>query len=357
MIRQRSSKLSDCGNGIAQGAAASSHRKIILAARPQGMPKLSDFELVTSQLPAPGPGECLVRGIYLSLDPYMRGRMDDRKSYAESVQVGQAMVGQVAGRVVVSHHPSLQPGDPVVGDLGWQEQAVVPAKSLTRVKTGQESLSTALGILGMTGLTAYFGLLHVCQPQAGETVVISGAAGAVGSTVGQIARIKGCRVVGVTGSQAKARHLKEQMGFDAALVWGSEPNGPNRLEAACPDGIDVYFDNLGGAVTDAVVRLLNLKARVSVCGQSSQYNLDRPEHGPRWLRNLIVKRAKVQGFLVWDFAAEHPLALQQLQDWLGAGKLRNREHLVGGIENAPRAFIEMLEGRNLGKHLIRLSLE
>jgi len=321
------------------------------------MPRLSDFELVTSPLPPPGPGECLVRGIYLSLDPYMRGRLDDRKSYAESVQPGQVLVGQVAGRVVASRHPSLQPGDPVVGDLGWQDQAVVPAESLTRVDPGQESLSTTLGILGMTGLTAYFGLLQVCQPQAGETVVISGAAGAVGSTVGQIARIKGCRVVGVTGSQTKALYLKEQMGFDAALVWGSEPGGPDRLASACPDGIDVYFDNLGGAVTDAVVTLLNLKARVAVCGQSSQYNLDRHEQGPRWLRNLIIKRARVQGFLVWDYAAEHPQALRQLRDWLGAGKLRNREYLVEGIESAPGAFIEMLEGRHLGKYLVRLSPE
>ena len=334
-----------------------SHRKVVLAARPQGMPKLSDFKLVTSPLPSPGPGECLVRGVYLSLDPYMRGRMDDRKSYAESVQLGQVLVGQVVGRVVASRHPGLQPGDSVVGDLGWQDQAVAPAESLTRADPGQESLSTTLGILGMTGLTAYFGLLHVCQPRAGETVVISGAAGAVGSTVGQIAKIKGCRVVGVTGSRAKARYLREQMGFDAALVWDSEPDGPDRLASACPDGIDVYFDNLGGAVTDAVVTLLNLKARVAVCGQSSQYNLDRPEQGPRWLRNLIIKRARVQGFLVWDFAAEHAQALRQLQDWLGAGKLRNREHVVEGIENAPGAFIEMLEGRHLGKYLVRLSPE
>ena len=334
-----------------------SHRKIVLAARPRGMPKLSDFELITSPLTPPGPGECLVRGIYLSLDPYMRGRLDDRKSYAASVQLGQVLVGQVVGRVVVSHHPSLQPGDPVVGDLGWQDQAVAPAESLNQVDPGQESLSTTLGILGMTGLTAYFGLLHVCQPQAGETVVISGAAGAVGSTVGQIARIKGCRVVGVTGSQSKARYLREQMGFDAALVWDSDSNGPDRLAAACPDGIDVYFDNLGGAVTDAVVTLLNLKARVAVCGQSSQYNLDRPEQGPRWLRNLIIKRAKVQGFLVWDFEEEHPRALRQMRDWLRAGKLRNREHVVEGIENAPKAFVEMLEGRHLGKYLVRLSPE
>lgn len=337
--------------------SVSSSRKVILAARPHGMPRLSDFELVISPLQPPGPGECLVRGVYLSLDPYMRGRMDDRKSYAESLQLGQVMVGQTVGRVVVSHHPALQPGDPVVGDLGWQEQAVVPAESLTRVDPGRESLSTTLGILGMTGLTAYFGLLRVCQPRAGETVVISGAAGAVGSAVGQIARIKGCRVVGVTGSQTKASYLREQMGFNAALVWGSEPDGPDRLAAACPDGIDVYFDNLGGAVTDAAVTLLNLKSRVAVCGQSSQYNLDRPDHGPRWLRNLIIKRAKVQGFLVWDFEEEHPRALRQLRDWLRAGKLRNREHVVEGIENAPKAFVEMLEGRHLGKYLVRLSPE
>ena len=340
-----------------QEEVVSSHRKIILAARPQGMPKLSDFELVNSQLPTLAPGECLVRGSYLSLDPYMRGRMDDRKSYAASVEVGQVMVGQVVGRVVASQDPGLKSGDLVVGDLGWQDQAVAPAKSLTRVDPEPQPLSAALGILGMTGLTAYFGLLHVCQPQAGETVVISGAAGAVGSTVGQIAKIKGCRVVGVTGSQTKARYLKEQMGFDAALVWGLDRKDPDRLAASCPDGIDVYFDNLGGAVTDAVVTLLNLKARVAVCGQSSQYNLDHPEPGPRWLRNLIVKRAKVQGFLVWDFAAEHPQALKQLREWLRAGKLRNREHLVEGIDNAPRAFIEMLEGRHLGKYLVRLSPE
>ncbi len=338
-------------------AVDSSNRKVILAARPRGMPKLSDFELVSSPPATAGPGECLVRGIYLSIDPYMRGRMDARKSYAASVQLGQVMVGQGVGRVVTSHHPDFRSGDLVLGDLGWQEQAVAPAGSLAKVNPDQGPLSAALGILGMTGLTAYFGLLHVCQPQAGETVVVSGAAGAVGSTAGQLARIKGCRVVGVTSSQPKVQYLREQMGFDAALEWGSGQDGLDRLAALCPDGVDVYFDNVGGTVTDTVVTLLNLKARVAVCGQSSQYNLERPEHGPRWLRNLIIKRAKVEGFLVWDFVAEHPRALKQLSEWLRTGKLRNREHIVEGVENAPRAFIEMLAGHHRGKYLVRLSPE
>ncbi len=321
------------------------------------MPKPSDFELVSAPIPTPGPGECLVRGIYLSIDPYMRGRMDDRKSYAASVQVGQVMVGQVVGKITTSHHPGFKAGDLVVGDLGWQEQAVAPAELLAKVNPDRELLSAALGILGMTGLTAYFGLLHVCQPKAGETVVISGAAGAVGSTVGQIAKIRGCRVVGVTSSHRKVKYLEEQMRFDAALDWGSGQDCFDRLAALCPDGIDVYFDNVGGTLTDTIVTLLNVKARVAVCGQSSQYNLERPEHGPRWLRNLIIKRAKGEGFLVWDFIAEHSQALKQLSEWLRADKLRNQEYVVEGIENAPGAFIEMLAGHHMGKHLARLSHE
>ena len=201
----------------------------------------------------------------------------------------------------------------------------------------------------MTGLTAYFGLLHVCQPKAGETVVISGATGSVGSVAGQLARIRGCRVVGVTSSQLKVRYLKEQMGFDAALIWSSDKDCFDCLKTLCPDGIDVYFDNVGGDLTDAVVSLLNVKARVAVCGQSSQYNLKRPGRGPRWLRNLIVKRVKVEGFLVWDFVEEHPRALKRMSEWLRNGELRNREHIVEGIENAPGDFHRNAVGPSHGQ--------
>lgn len=334
---------------------AALNRQITLAARPVGLPKVSDFHLVYSPVPSPGAGEVLVRSVYLSLDPYMRGRMDAGESYARPVAIGGVMTGGAVGFVVRSEDPAFRNGDAVEGSLGWQEYAVALGRDLRKVDAGLAPISTALGVLGMPGLTAYFGLLDICDPKPGETVVVSGAAGAVGMLAGQIAKIKGCRVVGVAGSDAKVEWLVDELGFDGAFNYRAAEASYDTLRELCPDGIDVYFDNVGGSVTDAVIRLINVRARVAVCGQVSQYNLESPEVGPRWLRQLIVKQAKVQGFLISTYAERFPEGRAQLTAWLAQGKLKYREHIAQGIEAAPQAFIGMLQGTNQGKQLVQLS--
>jgi NADPH:quinone reductase len=334
---------------------ATVNRQITLASRPVGFPKVSDFHLVYSPLPSPAAGEVLVRSVYLSLDPYMRGRMSDADSYARPVAIGEVMTGGAVAFVMESENPKFRAGDAVEGMLGWQEYAVAKGAELRKIDSSLAPLSTALGVLGMPGLTAYFGLLDICDPQRGETVVVSGAAGAVGMLVGQIAKIKGCRVVGVAGSDAKISWLLDELGFDAALNYKTAGDLHGKLQELCPAGIDVYFDNVGGAITDAVVRLINVRARISVCGQISQYNLAKPEAGPRWLGQLIVKQAKVQGFLVSAYAARFLKGREQLARWLKQGKLKYREDVAHGIESAPQAFIGMLQGKNQGKQLVQLS--
>ena len=331
------------------------NRQITLSSRPVGFPKTSDFRLDSSPVPSPAEGEVLVRSVYLSLDPYMRGRMSDAPSYAPPVRIGEVMTGAAVGVVEESRTPAYAPGDTVVGMLGWQEYAAVPGLELRPVDPGAAPISTALGVLGMTGLTAYFGLLDVCGPKRGETVVVSGAAGAVGMVAGQVARILGCRVVGVAGSDAKVSWLVDALGFDAAFNYKTAPDLGSRMEGLCPEGVDVYFDNVGGGITDAVMRVINPGARISVCGQISQYNLKTPEMGPRWLGQLIVKQAKVQGFLVSSYAARFPEGLDALARWLGEGTLKVREDVAPGLESAPEAFIGMLHGKNEGKQLVRLS--
>ncbi len=331
------------------------NRQITLASRPVGYPRVSDFHLVYSPLPSPAKGDVLVRSVYLSLDPYMRGRMNGGDSYARPVAIGEVMTGGVVGIVLESEFPKLRAGDAVEGMLGWQEYAVAPGRELRKIDPVLASMSTALGVLGMPGLTAFFGLLDVCDPQRGETVVVSGAAGAVGMLVGQIAKIKGCRVVGVAGSDAKISWLRDELGFDGAFNYRTADDCYDALKNLCPAGIDVYFDNVGGTVSDAVMRLINVRARIAVCGQISQYNLEEPEVGPRWLTQLIVKQAKVQGFLVSGYAKRFPEGLKQLAAWLKQGKLKYREDVAQGIEAAPQAFIGMLQGKNQGKQLVQLS--
>jgi len=331
------------------------NRQITLAARPIGFPQESDFKLIESPVPTPGPGEFLMRTIYLSVDPYMRGRMNDRPSYAPPVGLGETMVGGVVGQVVRSNHSKFPAGAYVEGRLGWQDFAVSDGSGIRVVNPDVAPLSAYLGVLGMPGLTAYFGLLDIGRPQPGETVLVSGAAGAVGSVVGQITKLQGCRVVGVAGSAEKVRHVTDDLGFDAAFNYHGVEDYVAKLKEFCPQGIDVYFDNVGGQLTDAVFQVMNVHARVCVCGQISQYNLEQPELGPRLLWKLIEKRAKVQGFLVLDYAARYKEAAAQLAEWLKSGKLRYRETIVQGLENAPQAFIGMLHGQNIGKQIVQVS--
>lgn len=330
------------------------NRRIVLAARPEGFPKGSDFRLEETPVPAAAAGECVVQAGYLSVDPYMRGRISGRKSYAAPVPIGGVIVGRAAGKVVESRSDRFAAGDYVVGDVGWQEYAALSASGLRKVDPSVAPLSAWVGVLGMPGLTAYCGLLHVAGVKAGETVCVSAAAGAVGSVVGQIAKIKGCRAVGIAGSAEKCRWLRETAGFDAAIDYKTE-DVFSALKTACPDGIDVYFENVGGPVTDAVFPHLNERSRIAVCGQISQYNAVDAPQGPRLLWHFIVKRIRAEGFLVFEFADRYAEALRDLAAWVGSGEIKYRETIAEGIENAPEAFMSMLRGGNMGKQLVKLS--
>jgi NADPH:quinone reductase len=337
---------------------ATLNRQITLAARPVGFPKDSDFKLVEAPIPTPKGSEFVVRVIYTSVDPYMRGRMNDAASYAAPVKLGEVMGGGAVGKVISSNNPSFREGDIVEGPFGWQEYAVSNGQGVRKIDPSLAPISTALGVLGMPGLTAYFGLLDICGPQPGETVVVSGAAGAVGSLVGQIAKIKGCRVVGIAGADDKIAYLTDELGFDAAFNYKTVTDYVQKLKELCPKGIDVYFDNVGGTITDAVFRLINTRARISICGQISQYNLEEPEMGPRIiLVSLLVKQAKAEGFLVFQFADRYAEGLKQMAEWIKQGKLKYREDIEEGIENTPHAFMAMLKGRNTGKQLVKVSEE
>lgn len=331
------------------------NRQITLAARPEGFPRDSDFELVERPVPAPGANELLVEVRYLSVDPYMRGRMNDRQSYADPIAIGDVMVGEAVGEVVESHHERFPTGSFVSGMFGWQEYAVSDGAGLRPLDPAVAPISTALHVLGMPGLTAYFGLFDVCDAKAGETVVVSAAAGAVGSTVGQLAKIHGCRVVGIAGSEEKIAFLTDELGFDGAFNYKTTDDYREAFKQLCPEGIDVYFDNVGGPLTDAAFTKLNQNARVGVCGQISMYNATESPQGPRLLWHLIVKRATVRGFLVFDFAAQYREAMSKLVGWYREGKLKYRERVVEGIENAPTAFMEMMQGANIGKQLVKVA--
>jgi hypothetical protein len=333
------------------------NRRIALAARPVGWPKDTDFRLEEAPIPEPGDGEVLIRVIYLSVDPYMRGRMSEAKSYAAPVEVNQVMTGGGVGQVVESRHEKFSPGDYVEAMTGWQEFAVLSGKALRKVDRNAAPLSAALGVLGMPGLTAYFGVTGVCKANAGETVVVSGAAGAVGSVAGQIAKIIGCRAVGIAGTDEKVAWLTGELGFDAAFNYKTAENCRRKLAELCPAGIDCYFDNVGGSITDAALALINERARVAICGQISQYNLDKPEMGPRMLGQLIVKRARIEGFLVLDYAGRFREAREQLANWVSDGRIKYREQFTEGIESAPAAFLSMMHGGNTGKQLVRISKE
>lgn len=333
----------------------STNRQITLAARPVGMPKESDFRMVSAPIPSLAEGQVLARTIFLSVDPYMRDRMTGVRTYADPVDIGQVMLGGTVGEILQARSGELQAGDLVTGYWGWQEFGVVDAKGLRKLDSRVTPPSTALGALGMPGMTAYFGLLEICLPKAGETVVVSGAAGAVGSLVGQIAKIQGCRAVGIAGSNEKVSWVATELGFDGAFNYKTTADYGARLKELCPGGIDCYFDNVGGPVSDAVFPLLNTKARIAVCGQISQYNLAHPEPGPRILGHLLTKGARAEGFLVYQFAGRFPEGIAQMGQWIREGKLKYREQIVEGLENAPQALIGVLRGDNIGKMLVRVS--
>jgi NADPH-dependent curcumin reductase CurA len=331
------------------------NHQITLAARPEGMPREADFRLVGAPVPNAGAGEVLVHTLYLSLDPYVRGRMNGAVPVVRGVQPGEVVSGEVVGRVVESNDPRLAKDDIVEGMLGWQEYAVAPAKTLRKIDPSVAPISAALSVLGIPGLTAYFGLLDICRPQPGETVVVSAAAGAVGSLVGQIARIKRCRAIGIAGSNEKIEFITRELGFDAGFNYKEAPDYFTKLRELCPNGIDVYFDNVGGRISDAVMRAINTRARIAVCGQISLYNAAEPEMGPRWLGQLVAKQAKVEGFQVQQFSDRFEEGRRQLTQWLREKRIRYREDIVEGLENAPKAFVGMLNGRNIGKQLVKVA--
>jgi NADPH-dependent curcumin reductase CurA len=326
------------------------NRKVVLASRPVGSVTEANFRVEEASVPKPGDGEVLVRNLWLSLDPYMRGRMSDQKSYVKGVDIGEVMVGQTVGEVLESRHPKLKVGDTVLTQLGWQLYGVT--KEATKIDPSRAPASYYLGLVGMPGLTAYFGLKELGQPKAGETVVVSAASGAVGSVVGQLAKLWGARAVGIAGGHDKCRYVKEELGFDAVIDYKA---GALReeLKIACPNGVDVYFDNVGGEILDTMLARMNLFGRVVVCGMISDYNSTDPYRVRNW-RAILVNRLRVQGMIVFDWKDRYGEALKELGGYLAQGKLRYRESVVQGLENAPRGLMDLLAGKNFGKQLVKL---
>lgn len=332
------------------------NRQIRLAARPVGLPKPGDWQFTAEPVPEPAEGEVLVRTLYLSLDPAMRGWMNEGKSYIPPVELGAVMRAGGAGRVVASRHPGFAVGDAVTGSLGVQEYACLPGKHLTKVDTRLARLPVFLGTLGMPGMTAYFGLLDIGRPEPGNTVVVSGAAGAVGGVVGQIARLKGCRVVGIAGGTDKCRYVVDDLGFDAAIDYKAE-DVRAALRRECPQGIDVYFDNVGGDILDAALANLARRARVVVCGAISQYNATAAVQGPRNYLSLLVNRARMEGMVVFDYAERYGEAVRDLARWMAEGRLQTREHVVEGFERFPDTLLELFRGGNVGKLVLKIADE
>jgi NADPH-dependent curcumin reductase len=327
--------------------------QVLFKSRPEGTPTVDNFEVVERELPPLGEGEVLRRTLWLSVDPYMRGRMSTAKSYAEPAKLGEPMVGQTVSEVLASNDPRFAPGDFVLGFDGWQSHASGESKGLRKLDPKHGPVSYALGVLGMPGLTSYVALLDIGEPKEGETVVVSGAGGAVGSIAGQIAKIKGCRVVGTAGSDEKCEWVKNELGFDACINYKTA-DLREALKEACPDGIDVYFDNVAGAVLEAVMKRLNLNARIALVGLISTYNDAKPQPGPN-LTPLLVKRAKIQGMLVFDHVHRMPDFLRDMSQWLREGKIKYREDIVEGLENAPRAFVGLFAGENMGKRVVKVA--
>ncbi|HBO3144302.1 NADP-dependent oxidoreductase [Pseudomonas aeruginosa] len=332
-------------------------RQVVLAARPQGAPRASDFRFEQVTIPEPRDGEVLLATKYLSLDPYMRGRMDDRKSYSPPTPIGGVMEGDVVAEVMQSRHPDFQVGDRVLARLGWRTHAIADSSNMVKLDARFRPVTTALGVLGMPGLTAYAGLLSIGKPKPGETVVVAAASGPVGSLVGQIAKLKGARTVGIAGGPEKCAIVKKQFGFDAVIDHRS-PSFAKDLAAACPNGVDVYFELVGGAVWQAVFPLLNEFARVPVCGLISQYNATEQPAGvdqlPITMREVLSRSLNLRGFIVREFWAQRPRFLEEVSAWIAEGSIGYLEDVVVGLDNAPTAFIGLLEGRNFGKLIVKI---
>ncbi len=334
------------------------NRRIVLAARPQGAPQSSDFSMISEPIPDLGEGEIISRTIYLSLDPYMRGRMNEGKSYAAPVEIGETMCGGTVSQVLKSNNPEFAKDDYILTYDGWQEYAISDGKGARKLNPTQAPISTAVGVLGMPGMTAYMGLLEIGQPQSGETVVVAAATGAVGSNVGQIARLKGCRVVGIAGSREKCEFALNELGFDACINY-KDAGFRDSLKTACPEGIDVYFENVGGMVFEAIIPLLNFQSRIPVCGLIAHYNDTELPSGPnvlpKLMRMVLTQRVTIQGFIVSDFSNKQGAFLRDMSKWIADGKIKYKEDIVEGLDNAVGAFQGLLEGNNFGKLLIQVS--
>jgi NADPH-dependent curcumin reductase len=326
------------------------NQRVVLASRPVGAVSEANFRVEQAPVPKPAEGEVLVRNLWLSLDPYMRGRMSDAKSYVKGVELGEVMVGQTVGEVLESRHPRLGVGDTVLTQLGWQLYGAT--QEAIKIDTGRAPASYYLGLLGMPGLTAYFGLKELGQPKPGETVVVSAASGAVGSVVGQLARLWGARAIGIAGGREKCSYVKEELGFDACIDYKAG-RLRDELKEACPKGVDVYFDNVGGEILDLALARMNLFGRVVVCGTISDYNSTDPYRVRNW-RAILVNRLRVQGMIVFDWKERYGEALKALGGYFAEGKLNYRESVVQGLENAPRGLVDLLGGRNFGKQLVKL---
>ncbi|NRD80096.1 NADP-dependent oxidoreductase [Bacillus sp. BRMEA1] len=333
------------------------NRVIYFKARPKGMPDESNFEIREENLPVLNEGDVLIRSLYLSVDPYMRGRMSDAKSYAEPYKVGEPFKGGIVGKIIESKNDRFQEGQYVEGILNWAEYNVTDGKGVRKINPEWGPVATALHVLGMPGLTGYFGLMYIGQPKEGETVVVSGASGAVGTVVGQIAKLKGCRVVGIAGGDDKCAFLTDELGFDAAINYKTTENLRQALKEVCPNGVDVYFDNVGGAVSDAVMSRINFQSRTIICGQISQYNLEKPELGPRVAGQLLTTSSLMKGFIVSDYAEHNKEAIIQLSQWVREGKIQYRENVVEGFENTVEAFLGLFRGDNIGKQLVKVAEE
>ena len=332
---------------------SATNRQVLLASRPHGAVTEQNFRIVEAPMPAPAEGEVLVKNEWLSLDPYMRGRMSDAKSYVPPAKLDEPMTGQTVGEVLESRDARFKPGDKVLTPLGWQSHGVARGDDLVPIDARRAPPSYYLGILGMPGITAWFGLFEIGQPKAGETVIVSAASGAVGSVVGQLAKLRGCRAVGIAGGKAKCDYVVKELGFDACV----DHRGGNLyddLRAACPGGVDVDFENVGGGVLDAALRVMNRHSRIVICGLIAEYNLAEP-YPHRRLRSILINRIRMQGMIVFDWKDRYGEALAGLAGYLAEGKLKYRESIVDGLDNAPRALIGLLNGENFGKQLVRIA--